>query len=161
MRLDAMCCEVSLSHWIEPGRLTAAPCYRRLRGGEGGKSGSGTGTGTRTGLGPPSSAGGCCCCCCCLLPPRFSWCQLGVRHRWPFICHPAVVSFRVSQRRMWGWFPSHMIRATQESLTWIMTGEKLQECDKNAPIWLRAGALLGGSEQPRSRVVQQDCCRVK
>jgi len=36
MRLDAMCCEVSLSRWIEPGRLTVALWYQRLRGrGEG------------------------------------------------------------------------------------------------------------------------------
>lgn len=38
MRLDAMCCEVSLSHWIEPGRLTAALRYRRLRGRKGRKA---------------------------------------------------------------------------------------------------------------------------
>lgn len=43
MRLDAMCCEVSLSHWIAPGRLTVAPRYQRLCVGKAAAEGAGRG----------------------------------------------------------------------------------------------------------------------
>lgn len=87
MRLDAMCCEVSLSHWIELGRLTAAPRRRRRK------------SGSSAGQGPPSSAGAAATLGLLISPgTRWVWGTGGLLF--------AVVSVWVWHRRMWG-FPTN------------------------------------------------------
>lgn len=130
MRLDAMCCEVSLSRWIEPGRLTVALWYQQLHG-----RGEGCSLVVR-GLKSQSFVAA----SCCLLCFYFSGYQLSLRHCWP-------ITLLVWQRWMCGlffffllqkWFDRHRNWACEQ-----LTGEKLHECDKNAPIWLRTGACEG------------------
>lgn len=87
MRLDAMCCEVSLSRWIEPGRLTVALWYQQLHG-----RGEGCSLVVR-GLKSQSFVAA----SCCLLCFYFSGYQLSLRHCWP-------ITLLVWQRWMCGLF---------------------------------------------------------
>lgn len=121
MRLDAMCCEVSLSRWIELGRLTVAVWYGWLCGTasccEGG------------GLEPQCFVAA----FCCLLHPSFSWYQLSLRQCCLWYASPASVWFHKEDVGGVFSYPNDSlceeIHACEE-----MTEEKAQGCDRNALI---------------------------
>lgn len=139
MRLDAMCCEVSLSRWIELQRLTVTVRYGWLRGTASCCHGGG--------LQPQCFVAA----FCCLLHPSFSWYWLSLRHCWPLMCKS---SWRlVSQRRMGvGFFPTQMIRYVRKSVhvkKWL--GRRYRDVIK-MHLFEKWGSVMG------LRTARELCC---
>lgn len=137
MRLDAMCCEVSLSHWIALGRLTVAPRYQRLYVGKAAAEGGGRGRARKTLCFASSLL---------LVPPGFE----------------ALVTFDL-QLQLLVWRGHGVSYANDWSDTGInlvnwWLGRSYRSAIK---MHLFDWGFVRRLEQPLSCVTQQDCCRVK